>query len=66
MSEIRSIAEEILAIEILEYHNKNHLSGDNKSRSEIKQSLLKRIIAKGDEYLIPPPAPPCAPTPARR
>lgn len=65
MSEIRNIAEEVLAIEMLEYHNKNHLSGDNKSRSETKQTLLRSIIAKEDaKYAIPPCAPPVAP--ARR
>ena len=30
----------IHAIEVLEYEDKNHLSGSNKSRSETKQSLL--------------------------
>ena len=30
----------IHAIEVLEYEDKNHLSGSNKTRSETKQSLL--------------------------
>lgn len=62
MSEIKDIAEEILAIEMLEYHNKNHLNGDNKSRSEAKQSLLKSIIAKEDaKYATPLSVPPVYP-----
>jgi len=34
----------LLAIEILEYEEKNHLSGNSKSRSEVKQSLLNHSI----------------------
>ncbi len=37
------------AIELLEYHNKNYLSGDNKSRSEERQEQLKRAIKLADE-----------------
>lgn len=34
----------VLAIEILEYEDKNLLSGDNQKRSEIKQELLKEVL----------------------
>jgi len=32
------------AVELLEYHDKNLLSGDNKSRSEQRQEQLKYCI----------------------
>lgn len=41
---IRDLAEELYAIELLEYHNKNHLSGSNKLRSENKQGLCRDIL----------------------
>jgi len=34
----------VLAIEMLEYEDKNYLSGDNKTRSEEKQKLLKEVL----------------------
>jgi len=36
----------IHAIEVLEYEDKNHLAGNNKSRSETKQSLLNYALEK--------------------
>ena len=44
LEKAKAYAEQILAIEMLEYHNKNYLSGDNKSRSEEKQALLRELI----------------------
>lgn len=41
---ISADAQQLYAIELLEYHNINYLSGDNKTRSEIKQALLKDIM----------------------
>jgi hypothetical protein len=34
----------LLAVELLEYHDKNLLSGDNKTRSEYLQSELARLL----------------------
>ena len=42
---IKHILEELYAIELLEYHDKNLLSGDNKSRSEWRQSRLRDGIS---------------------
>jgi hypothetical protein len=39
------ILEILYAIELLEYHDKNHLAHDNKKRSEEKQKLLSRAIS---------------------
>ena len=49
--EIMALIDQVLAIEILEYHGRNHLSGDNKTRSEIKMALLARCLrlTRGDE-----------------
>ena len=41
---IKSYLEQLYAIELLEYHNKNYLSGDNKTRSEERQRILKDCI----------------------
>ena len=45
---IYELAEELDAILLLEYHNKNHLSGDDKSRNEAKRNIVGGIksIAK--------------------
>jgi hypothetical protein len=43
---------EIYGIEFLEYHNKNLLSGDNKSRSEEKLFLLKDCINRIENMII--------------
>ena len=40
----RVIASILHAIESLEYHDANHLSGDNKSRSENKMELLNELL----------------------
>ena len=34
----------ILAIELLEYHDKKLLNGNDESRSKFKQSILKNLI----------------------
>ena len=34
----------LYAVELLEYHNKNWLSGDNKTRCEAKICLLKYML----------------------
>ena len=39
--ELKCILEELYAIELLEYHDKNLLSGDNKTRSEWRQKRLE-------------------------
>lgn len=42
---VKSNLEQVLAIETLEYHNKNYLAGDNKTRCEAKRSLILECIA---------------------
>jgi len=42
---IRDMAETLLAVETLEYHDMNWLSGDPKTRNEQKQVLIRNIIA---------------------
>jgi len=42
---ICALAEQILAMELLEYHNRNYLAGDNKSRSEVRQAMLREIVS---------------------
>ncbi len=42
---IRDMAETLLAVEALEYHDMNWLSGDLKTRNEQKQVLIRNIIA---------------------
>jgi len=39
-----TIMEEMLAVEKLEYHDKNLLAGDNKTRSEWKQVRINNAI----------------------
>lgn len=43
-SKVKDICEMLHAIEILEYHNKNYLSWDNKRRCEEKQALLIKAL----------------------
>jgi hypothetical protein len=50
MSELESLIRQVLAIEILEYEDKNHLSGDNESRSRKKILLLSNAMEKIFEY----------------
>ena len=38
---LKSELEKMYAVELLEYHDKNHLTGDNKSRCETRQEQLK-------------------------
>ena len=38
---LKCILEELYAVELLEYHDKNLLSGDNKSRNEWRQERMK-------------------------
>ncbi len=45
LKRIREMAETWLAVETLEYHDKNWLSGDSKTRSEQQQVLIRNIIA---------------------
>ena len=44
MREIESLIRQVLAIEMLEYEDKNHLSGNDKSRSEIKIELMNQAM----------------------
>jgi len=44
MNDILSNLRKLLAIEMLEYEDKNLLSGDNKTRSEEKMLLLEECI----------------------
>lgn len=37
---LKAELEKMYAIELLEYHDKNHLSGDNKIRCERRQEML--------------------------
>ena len=43
--ELECILEELYAIELLEYHDKNLLSGDNKTRSEWRQKRLEHALS---------------------
>ena len=38
---LKAELEKMYAVELLEYHDKNHLSGDNKTRSETRQEQLQ-------------------------
>ncbi len=40
IKKLQSIIDKLYAMELLEYHDKKYLSGDNKSRSEEKQIWL--------------------------
>ena len=42
--------ETLLAIELLEYHDMNHLSGDNKTRNEDKRMMLQHCIEIAGRY----------------
>ncbi len=44
MKEIQAIAEQLYALELLEYHNKNFLAEDNCRRSEYRLCLLSDLI----------------------
>jgi hypothetical protein len=46
---IKEYNEILYAVEILEYHNSNWLSGSNQSRSIGKQELHKEIIKELDK-----------------
>ena len=46
---LKAELEKMYAVELLEYHDKNHLSGDNKSRCEKKQEQLKYSMKLTDE-----------------
>lgn len=48
--QLRSMINEMLAVETLEYHNKNLLSGDNKTRCEWRQDTLKAVLIILDKY----------------
>jgi hypothetical protein len=41
---VRANIEKVLAIETLEYHNMNYLSGDIKKRNEVKRDLLLECL----------------------
>ena len=51
LAEMFGIAEEIKAIEVLEYHNKNHLALDDPRRSRNKIALLDKILETIGSYL---------------
>ena len=46
MNELESLIRQVLAIEMLEYEDKNHLSGYNKNRCEKKMELLNNAMEK--------------------
>ena len=46
---LKAELEKMYAVELLEYHDKNHLSGDNKSRSEKRQEQLKYAMHLTEE-----------------
>lgn len=43
---LQDFTETLHAVEVLEYQNKNWLGGDNKTRSEERQLLLKNMLEK--------------------
>lgn len=49
MNYVISLLNQILAIEKLEYYNKNHLSGDNESRSRKKIEMLEEVLKNIDK-----------------
>lgn len=51
IKEIQGIIEEDKAIQMLEYHNKNHLAGDNKSRSECRMERLDLVMHRLNEVI---------------
>lgn len=46
---LKAELEKMYAVELLEYHDKNHLTGDNKSRSETRQEQLQYAMKLADE-----------------
>ena len=46
MNNLKSKIEKVLAIEMLEYHDKNYLAFDNKRNSEEKQELLRECVSE--------------------
>lgn len=42
---LKAELETMYAVELLEYHDKNHLAGDNKSRCEKRQEQLKYAMS---------------------
>lgn len=42
--DINAELEKLLAIILLEFHDKNHLSGDDSSRNIIQRDMVKRVI----------------------
>jgi hypothetical protein len=50
MNELESLIRQVLAIEMLEYEDKNHLSGDNESCSRKKISLLSNAMEQIFKY----------------
>ena len=49
IEQLKSELEKMYAVELLEYHDKNLLSGDNKSRSEDRQRQLEFTIKVTNE-----------------
>lgn len=47
---LKEIIEELLSVENLEYHDKNLLAGDNKTRSEWKQKQLRQVLTILEKY----------------
>lgn len=45
LERLKAELEKMYGVELLEYHDKNHLSGDNKTRSEIRQGQLKLSLS---------------------
>lgn len=47
---LKEIIEQLLAVESLEYHDKNLLSGDNKTRCEWKQKQFRQALMILEKY----------------
>lgn len=47
---LKEIIEELLSVENLEYHDKNLLAGDDKTRSEYKQRQLRQVLTILEKY----------------
>lgn len=47
---LKEMIEELLSVENLEYHNKNLLAGDNKTRCEWKQKQLRQVLTILEKY----------------
>lgn len=53
LTSIRELAEELEALLMLEYHNKTHLQGDERTRNMDKRGLIQRIKGFASEPVEP-------------